>query len=86
MEDAKIIDLFWARSEDAIAQTDVVYGRKLNTLANNILRNQEDAEESVSDTYMQTWNTIPPHRPKYFFAFLASRFISRSLRRWSRAF
>ena len=79
MEDAKIIDLFWARSEDAIAQTDVVYGKKLNTLANNILRNQEDAEESVSDTYlsawnsyMQTWNTIPPHRPKYFFAFLAS--------------
>lgn len=87
MEDAKIIDLFWARSEDAIAQTDVVYGRKLNTLANNILRNQEDAEESVSDTYMQTWNTIPPHRPKYFFVFLASicRHLSLNKLDWKMA-
>ena len=46
MEDAKIIDLFWARNEDAIAETDAAYGRKLRFLANKILNNFEDAEES----------------------------------------
>ena len=87
VDDAKIIDLFWARSEDAIAQTDVNYGRKLNTLANKILLNREDAEESVNDTYMQTWDTIPPQRPKYFFAFLASicRHLSLNKLDWKMA-
>lgn len=72
MEDAQIIELFWARNEDAIAETDAVYGRKLKTLAKKILLSCEDAEESVSDTYMETWKSIPAHRPQYFFAFLAS--------------
>ena len=72
MEDAKIIELFWQRNEDAIRQTDAAYGRKLHMLSNNILRSLEDAEESVSDTYMRTWETIPPQRPKYFFAYLAA--------------
>lgn len=87
VDDAKIIDLFWARSEDAIAQTDVIYGRKLNALANKILLNREDAEESVNDTYMQTWDTIPPQRPKYFFAFLASicRHLSLNKLDWKMA-
>ena len=87
MEDAKIIDLFWARNEDAIKQTDAIYGRKLNALANRILMNREDAEESVSDTYMQTWDTIPPHRPKFFFAFLASicRHLSLNKLDWKMA-
>ena len=60
MEDKKIIELFWARNEDAIAETDAAYGRKLRALANKILNNREDAEESVSDTYMKTWEIIPP--------------------------
>ena len=87
MDDAKIIDLFWARNEDAIKQTDALYGRKLNALANKILMNREDAEESVSDTYMQTWDTIPPHRPKFFFAFLASicRHLSLNKLDWKMA-
>lgn len=87
VDDAKIIDLFWVRSEDAIAQTDVIYGRKLNALANKILLNREDAEESVNDTYMQTWDSIPPHRPKYFFAFLASicRHLSLNKLDWKMA-
>ena len=66
LEDIKIIELFWARNEDAIAETDATYGRKLRSLANKILNNQEDAEESVSDTYMKTWEIIPPQRPNYF--------------------
>ena len=87
MEDTEIMELFWARNEDAIKETDAVYGRKLNTLAKNILLSREDAEESVSDTYMETWKTIPPHRPKYFFAFLASicRHLSLNRLDWNMA-
>lgn len=72
MDDTKIIELFWARNEDAIAETDAAYGKKLRILANRILGSREDAEESVSDTYMKTWETVPPQRPTYFYAFLAS--------------
>lgn len=68
----EIIELYWARNEDAIAQTDAVYGRKLQGLANRILNNREDAEESVGDTYLKTWEAIPPQRPTYFYAFLAA--------------
>lgn len=71
MEDTKIIELYFARSEEAICQTDAAYGRKLFSLADRILQNDEDSEEAVSDTYMKTWETIPPHRPTYFFAYLA---------------
>ena len=51
MEDAKILDLYFARDEDAIRETDTAYGKRLHTLAKNILQNREDAEESVNDTY-----------------------------------
>lgn len=77
MEDTKIIELYWKRSEDAIRETDAAYGRKLHGLANGILRNREDAEESVNDTYMRTWEAIPPRKPAHFFAFLAA--ICRNL-------
>ena len=71
MEDSKILDLYFARSEDAIRHTDDTYGRRLFHLAERIVKNDQDAEESVSDTYMKAWATIPPHRPKYFFAYLS---------------
>lgn len=72
MEDMKIIELFFKRNPDAISETDRSYGRKLHTLANNILRCHEDAEESVSDTYLKAWETIPPKRPAHFFAYLGT--------------
>ena len=72
MEDAKIIELFFQRNEQAVKETDTAYGRKLYVLSNNILNSREDAQECVSDTYMETWKSIPPKRPKYFYAFLAS--------------
>ena len=81
MEDAKIIALFFERNEQAVKETDIAYGRKLFVLSNNILNNREDAEESVSDTYMEAWKTIPPKRPKYFYAFLASICRNLSLNR-----
>lgn len=72
MEDTKIIELYFQRNEQAVKETDVAYGRKLFVLSDNILNNREDAEESVSDTYMETWKSIPPKRPRHFYAFLAS--------------
>ena len=71
MEDSKIIELFFVRNEDAIKHTDDTYGRRLYHLADNIVHNGQDAEESVSDTYLKAWETIPPHSPKYFFAYIA---------------
>ena len=72
MEDSKIIDLYWARDEAAIRCTDDAYGKRLHALAFRILSNREDAEESVSDTYMKAWEIIPPQRPNHFYAFIAS--------------
>ena len=63
MEDTKIIDLYFARDEQAIAETDKKYGRYCFALANSILSNVQDAEEAVSDTYLALWNTIPPEEP-----------------------
>ena len=71
MTDQEIIDLYWEREEQAIRETDKAYGHKLYSLSWRILRSEEDAEENVSDTYMKAWNTIPPQRPVYFFAYLA---------------
>ena len=71
MEDKQIIDLFFARNEDAIQHTADTYGNRLFVLADNIVRNDQDAEESVSDTYLKAWDTIPPQKPNHFFAYLA---------------
>lgn len=71
MTDAQIIALYWDRNEQAIRETEVVYGGKLHALAQRIVQNYEDAQECVNDTYMKTWDTIPPQRPTHFFAYLA---------------
>ena len=77
MEDQQIIDLYWARSEDAIVQTAAKYGRYCHTIAFNILKNDSDSEECVNDTYLRVWNSIPPQRPSIFSALLAK--ITRNL-------
>lgn len=71
MEDQTIIDLYWERNEQAIEETDNAYGAKLRALSNRILNSPEDAGECVNDTFLAAWNTIPPQRPEYFFAYLA---------------
>ena len=71
MEDSKIIELLFSRSEDGIRHMDDAYGRRLFVLADNIVKNDQDAEESVSDTYMKAWDTIPPKKPMHLFAYLA---------------
>ena len=87
MEDEKIIDLYWERKDEAIMETQAAYGRQLQTIAQRIVQSYEDAEESVNDTYMETWKAIPPQRPRYFFAFLAAicRHLSLTRLDWNMA-
>lgn len=87
MEDEKIIELYWIRSEDAIRETDAAHGAKLHDLSYRIVQNREDAQECVNDTYLKAWNTIPPQRPNYFFAYLAKicRFLSFGRLDWNNA-
>ena len=82
MEDAKIIDLYFARDERAVAETADKYGAYCLSLANSILPNRQDAEEAVSDTYWKTWNAIPPHRPAILKLFLAKITRNISFTRW----
>jgi len=70
MDDAKIVQLYLNRDEHAIPITANKYGNYCTTIAKNILGNHEDAEECVNDTYLNTWNSIPPHRPKILSTFL----------------
>ena len=71
MEDRQIVDLYWARDEAAIAESDAKYGRMLHALSYACLSSHEDAEECVNDTYLDAWNAMPTERPTYLGAFLS---------------
>lgn len=77
MEDQQIVDLYWARSETAITETDKKYGRYCLYIAYQILYNTEDSREVVNDTYLKTWNTVPPQRPEQLKPYVGM--ISRQL-------
>lgn len=87
MEDERIVELFWERSEDAIKETSEKYGSYLTSISYSILSNIEDAKECVNDTYHDAWNCIPPHRPSILSSFLGkiTRRISISKWRWLHA-
>lgn len=87
MTDQEIIELYWQRDQQAIAATEKAYGRRLKSLAGNLLFSSEDAEECVSDTYLKAWQTIPPARPTYLFAYLAKicRFAAFGRLDWQNA-
>lgn len=80
--DAAIVELYFARDEQAIKRTDEKYGKFCHRLALNILSNTQDAEECVSDTYIQTWNSIPPTRPRSLQAFLGRIVKNISINRY----
>lgn len=82
MDDKNIVDLYWQRSEKAIVETDTKYGAYCFSIAYNVLANNEDAEESVSDTYMAAWNKLPPHRPSILATFLGKITRNISISRW----
>ena len=77
MNDQDIIDLYFARNEQAIAETDKSYGKVCMQVSMNILDSRPDAEECVNDTYLNTWNSIPPTKPNSLCAFVCR--IARNL-------
>ena len=81
MDDMQIIELFFSRDERAIAETDRKYGKLCRSIVYNILCSHEDTEECVNDTYLGTWNSIPPARPLRFPAFLCRIARNISLKR-----
>ena len=82
MEDNAIIGLFFARDEAAIQEVDCKYGPLCRRLSYNILNNEQDAEECVSDSYLGLWNTIPPQRPNPLLTFLCKIVRNRSVARY----
>lgn len=82
MEDSQIVNLYFARDEQAIQETDSKYGSYCYSIAYNILTSQEDAEESVSDTYMAAWKAMPPRRPAILATFLGKITRHLSIDRW----
>ena len=77
MEDSKIVELYWQKNADAIKETDSKYGAYCFAIADNILRNKEDSEECVNDTWLNAWNAMPPQKPTKLQMFLAK--ITRNL-------
>jgi RNA polymerase sigma-70 factor (ECF subfamily) len=72
MQDTEIVDLYWARSESAITETNSKYGGYCRKIAMNITANIEDTEECVNDTYMSAWDSMPEERPQLLAPFLAA--------------
>ena len=81
MDDLQIIELYFARDEHAINETDRKYGKLCFRVAKNLLFNNEDSEECVNDTYLTVWNKIPPTRPNNFIAFICKITRNLSLKR-----
>jgi RNA polymerase sigma-70 factor (ECF subfamily) len=84
MDDREIVELFWARSERAIGAAAEKYGRYCRSIAYNILRNNEDAEECVNDAYSRAWNAIPPARPERLSAYLGKIIRNLAFDRYER--
>ena len=83
MEDSRIVELYWDRSERAISETSNKYGKYCYAIAYHILADAEDADESVNDTYLGAWNAIPPHRPSVLSTFLGKITRRISINRWN---
>ncbi len=82
MKDAQILDLYWGRQEQAIYETQKVYGNYCYSIAWNILYSREDSDECVNDTWLRAWNAIPPRRPGRLALFLGTITRNLSLDRW----
>ena len=79
MDDDKIVELYWRRDEEAIRVSQAKYGAYCSHIAWGILADRQDAEECVSDTWLRSWNAMPPHRPGSLRLFLGR--ITRALAR-----
>ena len=70
IDDEKIIEMFFERSEQAIRELDIKYGAVCRSLSYNIVNNRQDAEECVNDAYLGAWNAIPPVRPNPLLSYI----------------
>lgn len=84
MNDERIIELFFERSEEAVRELNEKYGRVCYSLSYNIVGNSQDAEECVNDAYLGAWNAIPPARPNPLLAFICKIVRNISLKRYER--
>ena len=84
MEDSRIIDLYWARDEAAVTETDAKDGPYCRSIAQNLLGTPQDAEECVNDTWHAAWRSMPPQRPARLRAWLGRVVRNLSLDRWRR--
>lgn len=82
MTDQQIVEMYWNRNENAINVTAEKYGTYCYTVTYGILHNEDDAKESVNDTYMEAWNKIPPNKPKILKIFLGRIARCISIDRW----
>ena len=85
LEDSRIIALFFERSEQAIAELDNKYGSAIKKTAANILNDRLDVEECVNDTYLRTWNNIPPQKPSPLVSYVCKIARNLALDRYSKA-
>ena len=85
MKDAEIVALYWDRNEDALQQTQQKYGAYLSKISYNILADFEDSGECVNDTYLDAWNSMPPHKPTVLSAFLGKITRRIAIDRWRQA-
>lgn len=77
MEDKDIVNLYWARDERAIQESDLKYGKYCRSIARNILKNEQDTEECMNDTFLSAWNSMPKNRPEHLLPYLGR--ITRNL-------
>jgi RNA polymerase sigma-70 factor (ECF subfamily) len=84
MDDSKIVDLFWQRSEEGLTEASRKYTGYCHSIAYRILSNNEDAEECVNDTWLRAWNAMPPARPNRLSTFLGKITRNLSLNRYEK--
>ena len=82
MEDLKIIELFYKRSEQAIIELSNKYGTICKKVANNILNNRQDTEECLNDAYLGAWNTIPPQNPNPLLTYICRIVRNLAIKRY----
>ena len=84
MEDHLILDLYWNRDENAIRETDRKYGAHCRQIAQSILKNRQDVEECINDTWLRAWNAIPPQRPFVLRTYLGKITRNLALSTWEK--
>lgn len=82
MNDDEIVSLYWDRNEQAIKESELKFGKYCYAIANRILASKEDSDESVNDTWLAAWESIPPHRPAVLVTYLGKLTRRISLNRW----